>query len=253
VSQSLISVIVPLYNYEKYIVDCIRSILAQTYTAFELIIVDDCSTDSSFKLARQFKSDKHVQILQTPKNMGYSSAKNYGIRASSGDIITLLDADDMFPPWSLEVREEALRVHNVDLVHARAKTIGPTTTLADMRNTSRTACSKKEHANVHAQTVMYLRRLHVDYGLYDDTLIERGDKEMWFRLFGEDLTWTKYATRFFMNNTMVAYRRRHKVSMQRRVGKSKQYIKQVNDAFRYAIKQRREHGITVDNTSFLDA
>ncbi|MFW6130614.1 MAG: glycosyltransferase family 2 protein, partial [Atribacterota bacterium] len=90
----LVSVIVPLFNYEKYISDCIVSIKNQDYTNYELIICDDCSTDNSFKIAKKFESKK-IKVMRLSKNSGYSVAKNEAIIASRGGLITCLDADDM--------------------------------------------------------------------------------------------------------------------------------------------------------------
>ena len=90
-----ISIIVPVYNCEKYISSCIKSILSQTYRNIELILVDDGSTDSSADICRSFinSSDIHIQLISKP-NGGVSSARNTGIAAASGKYIMFIDSDD---------------------------------------------------------------------------------------------------------------------------------------------------------------
>jgi glycosyltransferase involved in cell wall biosynthesis len=95
-----LSIIIPTYNAEKYIADTIRSALAQTYTDFELLIVDDGSTDRSVEVARKF-SDPRVQIIHQ-ENRGLPGARNTGIRQARGQYITFLDADDLWVSSKLE-------------------------------------------------------------------------------------------------------------------------------------------------------
>ena len=74
-TDPLVSVIVPLYNYDKYIADCVRSVQNQDYSNYELIIVDDCSTDSSYGVAKTFECS-NIKVLKMDVNGGYSKAKN---------------------------------------------------------------------------------------------------------------------------------------------------------------------------------
>jgi len=90
------SVIIPLYNKEKYIEATLSSVLKQTFTDFEVIIVDDGSSDNSLKIVSQFNSPKISIIHQ--KNQGAPLARNNGIRAAQSENIALLDADDHWHP-----------------------------------------------------------------------------------------------------------------------------------------------------------
>ena len=94
-TQLMISILMPMYNVEKYIAQAINSCLNQTYKNWELIIVDDCSTDLSLKVARQF-TDSRVRIFQMSKNSGPGAARNFGLLQAQGEWITVLDADDAF-------------------------------------------------------------------------------------------------------------------------------------------------------------
>lgn len=89
-----ISVIVPVYNVEKYLSRCIDSIISQTFSDFELILVDDGSTDSSGKICDEYgKKDGRVKVIHK-KNGGQSSARNAGIENSTGEYISFVDSDD---------------------------------------------------------------------------------------------------------------------------------------------------------------
>jgi len=98
--QPYISVIIPVWNTEKYIADAINSVLAQNYPHLEIIIVNDGSTDDTLKVLEGF-GDK-IKIINQ-ENQGQSVARNIGIQASHGSIIGLLDADDMWVPNHLKL------------------------------------------------------------------------------------------------------------------------------------------------------
>ncbi len=93
--SDLISIIVPVYNVEKYLEDCINSILNQTYKNFELILVDDGSTDGSSYLCDKLKKIDNRIIVIHQYNQGLSAARNSGLEICSGKFITFVDSDDM--------------------------------------------------------------------------------------------------------------------------------------------------------------
>lgn len=92
--NTLISVIVPVYNTEKYLKRCIESLIQQTYINIEIILVNDGSTDNSFEICKDFKKKYKNITLINKKNGGLSSARNAGITAANGDYIAFLDSDD---------------------------------------------------------------------------------------------------------------------------------------------------------------
>ena len=94
------SIVTPLYNKQQYIAATIESVLSQTYSDFEFIIVDDSSTDNSVEVVKSYK-DKRIRLYSKP-NGGVSSARNYGILKSTGEIICFLDADDLWHATYLE-------------------------------------------------------------------------------------------------------------------------------------------------------
>lgn len=97
----MISVIVPIYNAEKYIRRCIESILNQTYKEWELILVDDGSKDNSYSVCNEFTKDSRIRIIHQ-KNQGANKARKHGWQIAKGEWITFVDADDTLPNTALE-------------------------------------------------------------------------------------------------------------------------------------------------------
>lgn len=111
----MISIIVPIYNVENYIKECIDSILNQSYTNFELLLIDDGSTDSSFNICKKYESiDRRVKVYQK-NNGGVSSARNMGLEKATGEWITFIDSDDyLLNNHFLEDLEKATHYLNID-------------------------------------------------------------------------------------------------------------------------------------------
>lgn len=120
--SKLVSVIIPLYNTEKYIVETINSILSQTYTNWELIIIDDGSTDTSAELVASFLTNIKINYY-LQKNTGVSSARNNGISKSKGEFIAFLDADDLWLPDNLEKKVRILELNEIDFVFSDVELI----------------------------------------------------------------------------------------------------------------------------------
>lgn len=100
IAPPLISVIIPLYNAEKYISECVISVLNQTWSNIEVIIIDDGSTDNSLAIAKEFEAE-NVKVL-SQQNKGASAARNKGLREAKGDYIQFLDADDLLSKNKIE-------------------------------------------------------------------------------------------------------------------------------------------------------
>lgn len=100
--HGLVSVIMPAYNVGAYIEESIKSVQAQTYTNWELIIVDDCSTDNTVEEISNFLEDKRIRFLRNERNSGAAVSRNYALREATGKWIAFLDADDVWLPEKLE-------------------------------------------------------------------------------------------------------------------------------------------------------
>lgn len=108
------SIIIPVYNGEKYIEKCIDNILNQTYDNFELIIINDGSTDNTKKIINNIK-DKRLVIFNN-KNHGVSYSRNFGLKKAKGDYILFVDADDFISEKTLEVLVEKISKYDVDII-----------------------------------------------------------------------------------------------------------------------------------------
>ncbi len=115
-NQALISVIIPVYNVEEYLRECVDSVLCQTYGNFEIILVDDGSTDSSGEICDEYleKDDRITVIHQI--NGGLSSARNSGLSEAEGKYLYFLDSDDYIADNSLETLVEIAEKDNSDIV-----------------------------------------------------------------------------------------------------------------------------------------
>ena len=114
-NNELISIIVPIYNKEDYLRQCLDSIINQSYTNFEVLLVNDGSTDSSGIICQEYSErDSRFRYIEK-KNGGVSSARNLGLERSEGAYITFIDSDDWVEFNYLEVLYNALRENNTDV------------------------------------------------------------------------------------------------------------------------------------------
>ena len=108
----LVSVIMPVYNGEKYLAEAIDSILVQTFTDFELLIVDDGSQDNSAEIIRSYvKRDSRIRFFQQEQNEGSANARNRGIANAKGEFIAAMDCDDVSLPERLQKQVDFLESH----------------------------------------------------------------------------------------------------------------------------------------------
>jgi glycosyltransferase involved in cell wall biosynthesis len=116
-NNSCVSLIVPVYNAAKYLSGCVNSLLNQNFADFELILVNDGSTDDSLAVCKDFeRRDSRVFVINED-NQGASSARNHGIKVAKGDYICFVDADDYINPSYLEeLVRPALQNDKIDLV-----------------------------------------------------------------------------------------------------------------------------------------
>lgn len=118
-NRPFFSVIVPVYNVESYLKECLDSVLSQTFQNFEIIVVDDRSTDSSGAIARQYALDypEKVRVIEHPVNKGLGGARNTGIEAAQGEYLQFLDSDDYLKPNTLEDIYKIISEHEkIDVV-----------------------------------------------------------------------------------------------------------------------------------------
>lgn len=119
-SSPKISIIIPVYNIEKYIAKCLDSILNQTFDDYELIIVDDCSTDDTMKIVESYKPkfENKLIITKTKENSGGCSVpRNVGLPLATGEYVFFVDGDDYLKNYALEVLHNNLNEYHPDIIY----------------------------------------------------------------------------------------------------------------------------------------
>lgn len=111
-----ISVIIPIYNVEQYLSQCLDSIINQTYTNLEIILINDGSTDNSKKICNQYKLLDSRIIVIHKSNKGLSDARNTGIKIATGDYISFVDADDFIDENMYTILSKKINTTNADII-----------------------------------------------------------------------------------------------------------------------------------------
>ncbi len=104
-NDRLVSIIVPVYNVQKYIVETMDCVRAQTYSEWELLLVNDCSTDSTVQVIEEYLEDvkdERIRLIELPTNSGAARARNVGLEKSVGRYVAYLDSDDLWEPEKLK-------------------------------------------------------------------------------------------------------------------------------------------------------
>lgn len=179
-----VTVLLPVYNGERYLRETIQSILTQTYRNYELLIVDDGSTDSSLDIIRSF-SDDRIKILKNQNRLKLSGALNRGMKKAKGKYIARMDADDIALPGRLEKQVAYLEQHpEVGICGTAIEIFGSVKTRTDIYPA--TAPAIQAYAFFDCPfchpTVMMRRELFVRYDLwYDGSYYPTEDYELWAR------------------------------------------------------------------------
>ena len=113
--SQLVSIIVPVYNTQDYIAKCLESILSQTYTNIEVVIIDDGSEDDSYKICKAFSdADQRIRIIRQ-ENRGLSEARNVGVKYSKGNFILFVDSDDWISAEMVKYLISAINMYHTDI------------------------------------------------------------------------------------------------------------------------------------------
>lgn len=115
----MISIIVPIYNSERYLQECISSVLKQVYQDFELLLIDDGSTDSSLEICRRFQREDSRIRISSRKHQGVSKARNIALDLAQGDYIFFLDSDDVLELWILERLFGQMQIRKAEMAFCR--------------------------------------------------------------------------------------------------------------------------------------
>ncbi|MBM7558080.1 glycosyltransferase family 2 protein [Halanaerobacter jeridensis] len=120
----LVSIITPLYNEESFISQTINSVLNQTYKNWELLVIDDCSTDNGPEIVKEFSFEENrIKLIQLEKNIGVTKARNRGIKEAEGRYVAFLDSDDLWEPEKLEKQINYMKKNNFSISFTSYKKI----------------------------------------------------------------------------------------------------------------------------------
>jgi len=258
-----VSVIMPVYNSEKYLEETIKSVLGQSYSNFELIIVDDGSTDNSLNIARRFaKEDKRVTVIELKENQGISKARNEGLKRARGEFITQFDPDDVMLPDAIKSRLEFLNSHpEVDLVFGRLdkfinvegypiendyfKEVQQFYRMEKNRNFYEKIKKFELKIPLPNHTCMYRREVLFREGYYDENLLYTSDIELSFRI-------VRCSEISYLDKPIVSYRL-HDSNLSGKIDKETgewverpenaceiRYFKELLGHYRREIKERRK-------------
>lgn len=118
-NDPLVSIVMPAYNAEAFIAESIRSVKQQTYRNWELLIIEDSSHDATAEIIEAFKSeDSRIKMHKLPTNQGAGFARNIGIKASKGEYISFLDADDLWKEDKLQVQIDFMQRNNISVCYS---------------------------------------------------------------------------------------------------------------------------------------
>lgn len=186
-STPLVSAILPAYNSAATIERALRSVVAQTYPAIEIIVVDDASRDGTPDLVRRFPHP--INLLELPRNLGPSAARNAGIRLAQGEFVAFLDSDDEWLPEKISKQVASLLTNTRATISAcHAVWIYPhaifSTTLDENPPVSGPDAWRAllEYAFIQTSYVVAKRSAVLDLGGFNENLLVAEDQDLWIRL-----------------------------------------------------------------------
>lgn len=243
-----VSVIIPTYNRAKYLPEAIDSVLNQTYQDFEIIIVDDGSTDNTEDIVCQYVEGAPERIRYLHQNnKGVSAATNNGIIESKGEYICFLDDDDYYLRQSLELRTKALNLYDADIIIGKLNRIYVATSQGKIDSSFPLKYRKaviKRHGKfyicdgptffkmainkgffVHTSAIMFKKQFLNQIGLFDESLKSSQDIDIYFRVFSSAKNF------IYIDDTLSSYRHhlnRHSNDLNRLfLDERRRYIKQI--------------------------
>lgn len=217
-NDPLISVLLPVYNAQDFVRDAIISIINQTYKKYELIIIDDHSSDQTSTILKSI-SDKRFKIIENTKQLGVSHSLNRGLKASKGEFIARMDADDIAYPTRFKTQIDALRQHPtigiigsaVDLINKKSQIVGSRYPPDSWEKIKK----RLNYSNpmIHP-TVVFKRILWLKYGGYDAKMDGAEDYDLWLRFarFTKMLNLPYKLLKYRISKESVSYKNNRKIN-----------------------------------------
>lgn len=188
-NKPLVSVVMPVFNADKYVHRAIESILNQTLKNFEFIIVNDASKDKTFGILRSYaRKDKRIKLINNKKNLKIAHSLNKGVSAAKADLIARMDADDVsYHPERLEVQLLFLRKHpkvaiigtNISIVDRNGKEVWKREYRTKSKELKKIMFRYSPFAH---PTVMFRKKIFEEYGGYDPEMVPCEDIDLWFKI-----------------------------------------------------------------------
>lgn len=224
-TSPLISVIIPTYNRENHICDAINSVLAQSYTNIEIIIVDDGSTDNTQQILQQYAN--RISYLYK-ENGGVSSARNLGLKQANGELIAFLDSDDIWINNKLSMQHKLLLEHpNADYVMGQLESLFLTElSRNDIRNSS------TPRFTVSSGCALFRRHCFEQVGLFNESLQIYEDMDWFYRAHEASL-------QIISHNHVVQLNKRHDHNITDSSKERRRYFS--TRALKYSIERRRKN------------
>jgi len=245
----MVSIIIPAHNYGRYLGECVRSCVEQTVKPYEIIVVDDCSTDNTCDVVRdwiQRVEEPIIRLRRMPRNMGVSAARNYGLMEARGSLVVLLDADDMLTPNSIFLRQREFEKNpHLDMVHGYALKFGGDGSFEwcnkNAKHLRRSPKIKRQY--IHAQCQMYRRDVFDRYGYYATDLRSKEDKDLLCRLGLDRESPLKPRIKVKYIDKPVAYYRRHPAAKHKRRIADKKWKEETDKIFKKHLSELRREAI----------
>ena len=187
-----VSVIIPVFNREKTLAKALQSVLSQTFTDFEVVVVDDGSLDGSGRMVEKVP-DSRVRLLRHEKNRGAAAARNTGIEAARGEFIAFQDSDDWWEPGKLSLQMERFSdaAKELGLVYSafwryrdNSREYIPGREMGHLQKEGRVVESLLLNNFITPQTVVVRKECFKKAGLFDESMPRFHDWELWLRLAG---------------------------------------------------------------------
>ncbi len=210
----LVSVVMPVYNGVRFVQEAVSSILQQTFCDFELLIIDDCSTDGSFPLLKEIaRNDQRIRLFHNNRNLGISKTRNKGIQLSRGKYIAVLDCDDIAMPDRLEKQVSFLEDHphfglitgNLIIIDENSREIGHRRYPSEDEAIRRVMLRYNPFAQPAS---MYRRSLCDSVGMYREDMTSCADYDLFLRFaaVAKVANLPEYLIKYRISSTQVKHR-----------------------------------------------
>lgn len=182
--KNLVSIVLPVYNGEKYLKESIESVLSQTYKNWELLILDDCSTDNTAQISKEYsEKDKRIHYYKNENNLRLPKNLNKGFSLASGDFLTWTSDDNRYRPTAIEKMVSKLTDNNANFVFASCRIIDEDGKEIEYIMVNKKSTEIIVGSNPVGACFMYTRKVYEEIGEYNPELTLVEDFDYWQRIY----------------------------------------------------------------------